>query len=52
MTPAFRPTADGVRMALRDEEVALLRRLRDELQAVLHEGDRDDAVTRLSLIHI
>jgi len=46
VTPAFRPSADGVRMSLRDEEVALLRRLRDELQAVLHEGDHDDAVTR------
>lgn len=46
MTPAFVPSADGVRMQLRDEEVDLLRRLRDELAAVLRAGDRGDAVTR------
>ena len=46
MTPAFVPHGDGVRMQLRDEEVDLLRRLRDELASVLVEGDRDDAVTR------
>ena len=46
MTPAFVPHDDGVRMQLRDEEVDLLRRLRDELASVLTEGDRDDAVTR------
>ena len=46
MTPAFVRHGDAVRMQLRDEEVDLLRRLRDELAAVLHEGDRDDAVTR------
>lgn len=46
MTPAFEPHPDGVRMQLRDEEVDLLRRLRDELASVLVEGDVDDAVTR------
>ena len=46
MTPAFVRHGDTVRMQLRDEEVGLLRRLRDELAAVLQEGDRDDAVTR------
>ncbi len=46
MTPAFVRHGESVRMQLRDEEVDLLRRLRDELAAVLQEGDRGDAVTR------
>lgn len=46
MTPAFVAHGDAVRMQLRDEEVDLLRRLRDELEAVLHAGEHDDAVTR------
>lgn len=45
MSAAFVPHGQGVRMQLRDEEVALLRRLRDELAAVLH-GDTDDEIVR------
>lgn len=45
--PAFVPHDDGVRMQLRDEEVDLLRRLRDELQAVLQSGDDADVTGRL-----
>lgn len=45
MSGAFVPHEQGVRMQLRDEEVALLRRLRDELAAVLR-GDTDDEIVR------
>jgi hypothetical protein len=44
--PAFVPHGDAVRMQLRDEEVDLLRRLRDELEAVLRSDDAEDAVRR------
>lgn len=45
MSPAFVRHGDAVRMQLRDEEVGLLRRLRDELHAVLTHGSADDPVT-------
>lgn len=44
MSPAFVRHGDAVRMQLRDEEVGLLRRLRDELHTVLTHGSPDDPV--------
>jgi len=44
VSPAFVAHGDTVRMQLRDEEVSLLRRLRDELHAVLTHGEPDDPV--------
>lgn len=44
MKPAFERHDDGIRMQLRSEEVDLLQRMRDELQAVLAAEDPDDPV--------